>query len=285
MRPKKQNIPIIGHLTPSVGLKNFYTRGQSQLAHVEEITKNTEAEFGGLYHDNAKEYLDYLTLKSDSIAIKLRENNIVISSTIWLMESLPKQKFELDDFIKTIKLEYVNPGLVEGSKMAQGWLPGNNSYEDLDIKNNSEKSKKSKIYWETYVKAIHIMTKALIKNNVIILTGTDANTTGIVPGFSLHDEFQSLYNSGMTNSQILFASTVAPSEWMKKNTGKVEIGYRADLVLLNKNPLEDIKNTKTMNAVIINGKLLDRKKLDKMLQSVKDANNGSRTINIDKFIN
>jgi imidazolonepropionase-like amidohydrolase len=89
----------------------------------------------------------------------------------------------------------------------------------------------------------------------------------------------------MTNSQILFASTVAPSEWMKKNTGKVEIGYRADLVILNKNPLEDIKNTKTMNAVIINGKLLDRKKLDKMLQSVKDANNGSRTINIDKFIN
>jgi len=282
---KKQNIPIIGHLTPAVGLDDFYTRGQSQLAHVEEITKKTEADFGGLYHDNAEEYLDYLNQISDSIAIKLKENNIVVSSTIWLMESLPKQKFHLDSFIKEIELSYVNPGLVEGSQMAQGWLPGNNSYENLDIKNNLEKSKKSQFYWKTYVKAIHIMTKALIKNDVTIVTGTDANTTGVVPGFSLHDEFKSLYNCGMTNSQILYAATVAPAKWMQKNTGKIEIGHRADLVLLEKNPLEDIENTRTINAVITNGKLLDRTVIDEILQSIKDANNRSRKININRFIN
>jgi predicted nucleic acid-binding Zn finger protein len=282
---KKQNIPVIGHLTPSVGLNNFYTKGQSQLAHVEEITKNTEANFGGLYYDNAEEYLKYINENSDSIAIKLRENNIVVSSTIWLMESLPKQKFYLDNFIKEIKLEYANPGLVEGSKMEKGWLPRNNHYENLDIKNDPERLKKSQIYWKTNVKAIQMMTKSLIKNNVIILTGTDANTTGIVPGFSLHDEFESLSKCGMTNSQILYASTVASAHWMQSNAGKIEVGFKADMVLLDKNPLEDITNTRSINAVIANGKFLDRAVLDEILQSVKAANNRSRKINIDAFIN
>jgi hypothetical protein len=282
---KKQNIPAIGHLTHPVGLNNLYTSGQSQLAHIEEITKNTESDFGGLYHHNAEEYLDYLNEKSDAIAIKLREHNIVVSSTIWLMESLPKQKFHLDDFIKEIELEYTNPGLVEGSRMAQGWLPGNNHYENLDIKNDPERSKKSKVYWETYVKAIHIMTKALIKNNVTILAGTDANGTGVVPGFSLHDELRSLSKLGMTNAQILHAATFAPAQWMQRNAGKIEVGYDADLVILSKNPLADIKNTRTINAVITNGKFLDRAELDKILQSIKEANNNSRKISIDAFIN
>ncbi|MFK7953059.1 MAG: amidohydrolase family protein [Ekhidna sp.] len=282
---KRQSIPAIGHLSFSVGLKNFYSSGQSQLAHIEEIVKNIEADFGGLYHDNAEEYLAYVNENSDSIAIKLRENNIVVSSTIWLMESIPKQKFYLDDFIKEIELEYVNPGLVEGSKMNKGWLPGNNHYEDLDIKNDLENSKRSQIYWEAFVEAIQIMTKALIENNVIIIAGTDANTSGIVSGFALHDEFESLKKCGMTNSQVLYAATVAPSAWMKNNTGIVEAGYGADLVLLAKNPLEDIRNTRSINAVITNGKYLDREVLDNILQSIKEANNRSREVNIDEFIN
>lgn len=282
---KKQNIPAIGHLTNEIGLEDIHTSGQTQLAHIEEITKSTMHAFGGLEYENTNEYLAYLKENCDAIAIRLRESKIVVSSTIWLMESLPKQKFDLDNFIKTIALEYSNPGQVEGSRMAKGWLPGNNFYEDLDIKNNPEVNKKSQLYWKTYVEAIHIMTKALANNNVTIIAGTDANAMCTVPGFSLHDELESLHNSGMTNTQVLYSATVAPAEWMQTNTGKIEPGYTADLVLLKKNPLVNINNTRTINAVIRKGKLVDKQQLDAILLSIKKANDRSRKQSIDTFLN
>jgi len=282
---KKQNIPVIGHLSPDINFEDLYSSGQSQLAHIEEITKSTMRDFGGLDDSNTKEYLTYLKKNSDQIAIQLKKSDIVVSSTIWLMESIPKQNFDTKGFLKTIELAYQNPGQIEGSKLAKGWLPGNNRYENMEIKNDLEQIKKSKLFWKTYVEAIHIMTKALVKNSVTITAGTDSNCAGVVAGFSLHDELESLNKSGLTNSQVLYTATVAPAEWMQNGGGKIEVGHKADLVLLKKNPLKDIKNTKTINAVITNGKFLDRTVLNKILQSIKDANNRSRKINIDEFIN
>lgn len=282
---KKQNIPTVGHLTSKVGLKGLQTSGQSQLAHIEEITKNTMRDFGGMDSSNTEEYLAYLRKNANANAIKLKEIDMVVSSTVFIIESIPKQNFDITNFLKTIELTYQNPGEIEGSNFSKGWLPGNNSYENMDIKDDIELTEKHKLFWKTYVTAIHIMAKALIDNGVTITTGTDSNTAGVVAGFSLHDEFESLYNCGMTNSQILYAATVAPAKWMQSNAGKIKANYRAHLIILDKNPLEDIKNTRTINSVIFNGKLLDRKALNNLLQSVKEANNKSRKISIDNYRN
>ncbi|WP_234418228.1 amidohydrolase family protein [Aquimarina aquimarini] len=282
---KKQNIPMIGHLASELSLEDLYHSGQSQLAHVEEITKATIRDFGGLGYDNTEEYITYLRKNANGIAIKLKENNITISSTIWLMESLPKQKFDLHNFLKSIELPYQNPGILERSKIAKGWLPGNNNYENSDIKNDPDKIKKSQLFWKTYVQAIHIMTKALADNQVTIIAGTDSNTAGVVAGFSLHDELESLSKSGLSTTQVLQAATLAPAKWMQSDAGKIEVGYRADLVLLEKNPIEDIRNTKSIHTIITNGRLLGRKELDKILQSIKEVNNKSRKKSIDKFVN
>ncbi len=281
---KKQNIPVIGHLSEDVSLEELYTSGQSQLAHVEEITKATIRDFGGMWSNNTEEYLKYLKNNVDQISIKLKENEIVVSSTLWIIESIPKQNFNIENFLKTIELAYQNPGQIEGSHLAKGWLPGNNNYENLEIKSNPEQIKNHKLFWKTYVEAVHIMTRALVKNGVTITAGTDANGTGVVAGFSLHDELTSLYKCGLTESRVLYSTTVAPAEWMQSKAGKIRKGYKADLVLLKKNPLDNIENTKTINAVIINGKILDREVLDSILQAVKDANNKSRKISIEAFI-
>ena len=102
------------------------------------------------------------------------------------------------------------------------------------------------------------MTKALVDNKVTIMAGTDANVATVVPGFSLHNELESLSKSGMTNAQALYSATVAPSNWMKSNTGKIKIGYNSDLVLLSKNPLDDIKNTKTIEYVFFDKYIIDK---------------------------
>lgn len=279
-----QSIPVIGHLAEEVGLNNLYTSGQSQLAHIEEITKNTMHEFGGLGYNNTKEYIDYLTKHAGGIAQKIKENNITVSSTIWLMESLPGQKFDLDNFIRTVKLSYANPGMVEGSEMNKGWLPGNNHYENLDIKKDAERRKNSKLFWDTYVEAIHIMTKALIDNDVTILAGTDTNVACMVPGFSLHDEMNSLTSLGMSNAQALLSATQTPADFMSTNTGKIAVGYESDLVILSKNPLENIQHTQAIEYVFFNGFMIDKTQIEYMLQAVKEANDRSRKKDISAYL-
>lgn len=77
--------------------------------------------------------------------------------------------------------------------------------------------------------------------------------------------------------------TVIPATWLKSNSGKISPDYEANLLLLDKNPLENISNTKTINTVIIKDQVFDSTLLDSMLVSVKAANDESRKVNINEF--
>ncbi len=128
------------------------------------------------------------------------------------------------------------------------------------------------------------MTRALIDHQVTIMAGTDANVATSVPGFSLHEELKSLTKSGMTNAQALYSATVAPSVWMKTNTGKIKTGYCSDLILLTKNPLKEIDNTKTIAYVFFGKKTIDKIQIKTILKEVEKTNNENRKVKIDEYI-
>ena len=280
---KKYNIPVIGHI-PLVNLETFYTSDQKEIAHVEELTKIIIDGFGKSIKNNPDEFLTYLKIRSDEIAKKLKAYNISVTTTVWLCESFLNQRFDLKLKLKEIELKYANPKIIEGTPLYKlGWLPGKNGYE-YDGKDDPNAKKLSLIYWKTYAEAIHIMTKALVDNKVTIMAGTDANVSTVVPGFSLHDELQSLIKSGITNSQVLYSATVEPSNWMKRNTGKIKVGYNSDLLLLSKNPLEDMKNTKTIEYVFFDKNMIDKTQIATILKAIEEANNENRNIKIDEFI-
>lgn len=279
---KENNIPVIGHL-PLVSLETFYTSGQKEVAHIEEITIKTIDNFGKSVAKNPGDYLNYLRTHSEQIAKKIKKNNISVTSTVWLCESFLTQRFDLKSKLKEVELQYANPKIIEGTRLYKlGWLPGENGYE-YDGQNEPEARKLSLTFWKTYVEAIHIMTKALVENKVAIMAGTDANVATVVPGFSLHNELESLSKSGLTNAQVLYSATVAPSKWMKTKTGKIKIGYYSDLVLLTKNPLENIKNTKTIEYVFSNRYMIDKPQIKTILKAIEDANNENRKVKIDQF--
>ncbi|OPB88053.1 hypothetical protein BAS06_12780 [Elizabethkingia miricola] len=280
---KENHIPVIGHI-PLVSLDNFYSSGQIEIAHIEEITKKTIDDFGKSIAKNPEEYLNFLKLRSNQIAKKLKENNISVTSTVWLCESFLEQRFELKSKLKEVELKYVNPKIIEGTPIHKlGWLPGKNAYE-YDGKNNPEARRRSFTYWKTYAEAIHIMVKALIDNKVTLIAGTDSSVATVVAGFSLHDELESLTKSGMTNTQALYSATVAPSNWMKSSTGKIKIGYNADLVLLSKNPLDNIKNTKTIENVFFGTHMINKTQIKDILKSIERANNKNRSVKIDEYL-
>jgi imidazolonepropionase-like amidohydrolase len=112
---------------------------------------------------------------------------------------------------------------------------------------------------------------ALHRAGVRLLAGTDTPNPYVLPGFSLHDELELLVEAGLTPLVALQTATLNPALFLNrdKELGAVQVGKRADLVLLDADPLRRISNTRKIAAVIVGGKLLDRRALDALLVSLE----------------
>ncbi len=115
-----------------------------------------------------------------------------------------------------------------------------------------------------------VLLRAMHKAGVPLLAGTDSNSFG----FALHRELEALVEVGLSPGEALQTATTNPVRFagLEKEVGRVANGYVADLILLDANPLQDIRNTSRINAVILRGQLLDRTALDAMLVKVKARN-------------
>lgn len=110
------------------------------------------------------------------------------------------------------------------------------------------------------------------EEGVTILTGTDTMDTHAFPGFSLHDELKHMVRAGLSPLAALQAGTLRPAQFlgMEDRYGTLEAGKAADLVLLDADPLEDIRASARIHAVVIRGRYLDRKALDAMIGAVDE---------------
>jgi len=109
---------------------------------------------------------------------------------------------------------------------------------------------------------------------VEFLAGTDtAAGVYVFPGFSLHEELQRFVAAGFTPLAALQTATINPARFLgiEKQLGTVEKDKIADLVLLDANPLNDIRNTQKISGVVMNGRYFSRTDLDKLLADATAA--------------
>lgn len=108
---------------------------------------------------------------------------------------------------------------------------------------------------------------------VTIMAGTDAGFLNSFnyPGIALHEELALFVEKGLTPAQALAAATRAGPAWFGHldRCGSIEVGKAADLVLLDRNPLEDINATRAIHAVVLRGSVYDRAALDAMLADTR----------------
>jgi imidazolonepropionase-like amidohydrolase len=112
------------------------------------------------------------------------------------------------------------------------------------------------------------IVSAFDRAGVIVLAGTDAPMPEIYPGFSLHEELALLVDAGLSPRDALRAATLRPAQFLglSATQGSIDVGKRADLVLLDADPTRDIRHTRSIRAVVLDGRLLQREALDALLE-------------------
>jgi imidazolonepropionase-like amidohydrolase len=125
-----------------------------------------------------------------------------------------------------------------------------------------------KKFFQAELKMVGEMNKA----GVPILAGTDtAAGVRVYPGFSLHEELELLVQAGLTPMEALQAATRNAGKYLGlADTGTIEKGKRADMVLLDANPLMEIKNTRKIQSVVLAGRYFSRTDLDHLLTGVEE---------------
>ena len=101
-----------------------------------------------------------------------------------------------------------------------------------------------------------------------LLLGTDAGNPFVVAGWSVHEELENLVDAGLTPYEAIEAGTTNAARYLGDGAGTIAKGERADLVLLEKNPLDDIANSRTIAGVMVRGRWLDRAEIDERLEGL-----------------
>jgi len=104
------------------------------------------------------------------------------------------------------------------------------------------------------------LTKMLYENGATLLSGSDIPNFELVPGVSLHHELEILVEAGIPSLEVIKIATRngAQALGIEEDVGTIEPGKQADMIVLSDNPVEEINNTKKIEAVINNGQLIER---------------------------
>lgn len=150
------------------------------------------------------------------------------------------------------------------------WTPGVNDH--LNYRNNSLFIQTKKNLFDKYLKIVDQMNKAGVK----LLAGTDTGANPLcIPGVGVHNELKMLVKAGLTPLEALQTATLNPTLFLEidNDYGTIETGKKADLVLLNNNPLENISNIRTIESVIHHGQLIDKKDRHSIADDILVKNN------------
>jgi hypothetical protein len=243
----KQKMKVIGHI-PTIfkgNTKDAFVPHFGMVAHAEEFSSQTD------------KYTDEVAKEFAKLA---KDNGTWVTPNLSNLVYIAKQARSLDSVKNLSSFKYVHP------LMQSKWIVSNQY--------NKGTSPERVAYFDSLVD-FHIKLVKEFKNaGVPMVAGTDSGTSGIVWGFSLHDELKLLVDAGLTTNEVLISATRLPAEWLEidDKIGTVEKGKFADLVLLDENPLKNINNTKKIAGVFVNGKWVSRKQLDNMLYELAKEN-------------
>ena len=241
------NLRIGGHLPRNLPLAQGLGHGQQFVAHAEEF----------LYaHFNKMRQPRDPALIPEAIELTRKSGAVVVPTLVAYHTIVEQVGPGIAQLLARPELRHVAPTVREQ------WQPANNRYRQRFTEADAVGLAESFAYQQAFVRALEAA-------GVPLSVGTDASPQMpfVVPGFSAIDELRHLRRAGLSTAAVLRAATHGGAVLMRRTTeiGRVTAGLRADLVLLNDNPLADVEHVTRRSGVMVAGRWMPERWLQERL--------------------
>ena len=263
---RQEKIKVAGHVGPLVKLPRALETGQ-QIEHMDEfidmLLPDTSYNHGqsvsdmNIWRKQAWATVPFLDeAKIPALVKMVKDANIYVSPTNFFFISTFGEGVTEEQAKQSPGYAYIPPDIKR--ERWENWKYYNDNSPPMESRHKYVQLRKKMVY-------------ELWKAGVPLMAGSDSPEFFLVQGFSLHDELEMFVKAGLSPFAALQTATVNPASYLGINNqkGTIETGKEADLLLLDKNPLDDIRNTKSISAVFKRGKLYDKKALLQMLEDAK----------------
>jgi hypothetical protein len=245
---RREGIRVIGHAPRNLGLEAMFEERQYAVVHAEEYIYD---------RNNSSRNFAAIEPRIPELAQATAKAGMWVMPNLTAFKNIGMQVNDLQAILDRPEMRFMPP------RIRQGWGPATNPYTRRFGK-------------ELYpgIVARYEMLEKLVKGfrvaGVRMLTGTDALNTAVVPGFSIHDELNDLVAAGLTPYEALRAATANAAEFLgaANRLGTIAAGKRADLILVEGDPLKDVANAKRRVGVMIRGQWMTEAELRKMLDDL-----------------
>lgn len=249
----KNDLFVAGHPPKDIALADLLKYDIKSYEHVEEMVQSL---------------MDYEldTILGRKVAKELKQGGAKMTLTLSPFHNIYKATLEGDDFLNTIPKEKINPFVrLIGKRQLGEWVDTNEGA----YKWNKEK-----------YECMESLTRILYEEDVELLLGTDTGPSLTVPGITLHDEIELLKNAGIPNLDILRSGTINAARALGKidELGSIEKGKRANLIVLEANPIDDMSSLREPLMILNNGMVYDREAILKLRKLGSDKSNLLMTI-------
>jgi hypothetical protein len=250
---RREGIRVVGHAPRNLGLEAMFAERPAQyaLAHGEEFLYDRQ-------NRSTDSSLPHVEARIPEYARQ------TAAARIWLMPNLTAYK-AIARMVHDLPAVLAQPEVRYMPRSSRAmWGPATNPYTNRIRPDRYEPMMRRYALLEKLVREFHA-------RGVRMLIGTDAMNTGVIPGWSTHDEMADLVAAGLPRYAVLRAATANAAEFLAVDgeRGTVAVGQRADLVLLHANPLVDIANTRRIAGVLLRGRWLSAGDLASMLEQVR----------------
>src|SRR6266536_1695792 len=258
---RKQGIPFVGHVPDSVRASEASNAGQKSFEHLIGIFEGSSP-LEDQFLKGPKTQGQFLSTYDPKRAAELFA--LLAKNHTWQCPTLVWERggnlIDETDFLHDTRAKYAPAYWKE--------VTWKRFTEQIVHEFNTDDLATRKRFLEKELEVVNVMHRA----GIPFLAGTDTPPgVYVFPGFSLHEELQRFVAAGFTPLEALQTATLNPARFfgVEDRLGTIEKGKLADLVLLDANPLDDIRNTQKIAGVIVNGRYLSRAELDKMLAGVE----------------
>jgi tetratricopeptide (TPR) repeat protein len=270
---------VVGHAPRNLPFTVVLAEGQDSIDHMEEIVytyppfaealeRPLDLQFGRIGVEDIDAVLTDLPQLRARLAAAIvglarsaRAAGLAVTPTLVAFETIWLQTTErFPELLERPEMAYMSP------LTRMDWGPGFNAYR----RGWSDRLEAMEAILAETLDLQRGLVVGLHRAGVPLMTGTDAPLTFVYPGFSMHRELAHLVDCGLTPYDALRAATVVPASELGvlDRSGTIAVGKRADLVLVEGNPLDDVANASRIAGVVVRGRYLPRSALDGMLEEL-----------------